>query len=374
MTISADILFPLFGFCIAKAALPNLASHTSLLSDFTDDRDSFGERGYCLTTLLCGLDLLQHMSSTAEGTPSPVPPSLSSTGPNDRPLLSQQSEESAKEQPEPSPTPRDLFQGRVSGKAMAQWIKEILRMAGYGRSEQGWVYLGADLDIKVFSRNTPVASIQCTKGVGIINCRPARLLWLIATPCNRQHYDVMCREVLLVEKVSDTTDILHLKFRVRNRLHIAKYDFCVLQHQHKLKDGTIVILRRSVNHSKCGPYKQYVRALMFTSGWVLRPSLDGKQTEATYMLHIDLGKKAPAWLSQLFASKQPLLVSTVRAFVEGASPTSPSRSVRSPLSSRSSPRSIRSSLPRNRSSPRGRKAKSPMTAAVDRLDAFGVFE
>lgn len=167
----------------------------------------------------------------------------------------------------------------------------------------------------------------------------SQVLGIISNISNRQHFDEMCEGGEVFRNLTSEARLIHIRFRARGGGLCQKLrrDFCLLLFCAELADGTCVVMSRSVEHRACPPQSGYTRADLLISGWLLRPSSDGSQTEATcasalqmcvaarshvagvccsYVVHTDLRGSVPSWMSNVIGAKQPLLIAKLRDFVE----------------------------------------------------------
>lgn len=121
--------------------------------------------------------------------------------------------------------------------------------------------------------------------------------------------------------MDEHSNVAHLCFKATRFFRTSYRDFVVLIHWRELADGTCLVVGRSVKHALCPPdrTKKFVRGTIMFSGWVLRPLSPAApggpaRSAVTYMVHCDLGGAAPAWMKNLVATQQPLIMRDLAEF------------------------------------------------------------
>lgn len=409
--LNCDDLFPIFTFCVVHSNLKSWRTYLSILSDFIDDSDVLGEKGYCLTTLQCALGLLDRLvddpfEDSAQksckppeqikkeccGTSIPksdidpldaphvnledqmqagtTPPSKQgdkdqrslffkpSSSATDHSLSAELSDIYTLRTPSktkpfsdmyttPSShgrtlqagselpltdlpakpkrssfdvTPvmcRRLFGADLSSDMIDAWVEQLTQAADLDPSvDYPWQYLYSHDGVKVYRRNSLSNGHQCVKGVGVIRIPPHQLFNNVWNLDNRCSYDDTLEEGRVVSTISPNIEALYLRLKPMRKRHKTQMDYCVMQHHRELPGGILCVVLRSIEHEDCpSPPKYCVRSKMYPSGWILRPSADGQETEITYVIHNHI-LGAPAWLQDAIAVKQALLIGKLRKFVE----------------------------------------------------------
>eukprot|EP01137_Pigoraptor_chileana_P023045 Opistho-2@88726 len=78
-----------------------------------------------------------------------------------------------------------------------------------------------------------------------------------------------------------------------------------------LPDGTVVVAGKSVKHPDMPKSSDFTRAKILSSGTVLRKTADGK-TSVVYAVQLDPCGLVPAFIANIVAEKQPLVISVIR--------------------------------------------------------------
>ncbi len=427
-SVTADDLFPVFCYCLIQSGVQNLASHAHQMSDWIGEKELLGERGYTLVTLRGAIDFLATLDvAAAMAASAPVIPGAavgssgrtangssgatgSGGGESKTPPLKSIAEQTRHKVPGGAVPPLLLDQ-QLSNNSDANWrarvedgVRILLAAAGpsataigagsssgsSGSSSgsggapsaiAGWSHYYTKNDVVVYRRQFPGNNVQMVKGLGLIKTKPKNILNLLVDPRARQSMDELYEGGQYTHTYDPYTRVLHMRFRARRLCQSNLRDFCLLMHWRTLEDGTFVIMGRSIDHPSCPPAKGYVRAQMYPSGWILRPtkrsvsvpvssppsgsatgskSADGggsavsgnaiasavaasmigssdgsagsgptlhaastEYTDAIYIVHVEYKGAVPIWLSNLVSSKQPLMINAVRAAIAKMKLTAP---------------------------------------------------
>lgn len=119
-------------------------------------------------------------------------------------------------------------------------------------------------------------------------------------------FDDMTKEVRVVEKPSDATEIRVVS--CKGVMFTSPRDFVVATTVRKEASGRILVATRSVDHPE-GKRSGYVRAVSYISGYIITPdSIDPNVCELSVIAHMDLGGSLPATVIRYLGLSAPIKI------------------------------------------------------------------
>lgn len=160
---------------------------------------------------------------------------------------------------------------------------------------------GIDVYKKFFGFG-PGSNYACVKTSSVINSSLASVKDLLTDDHRVQEYNELFDKFRFVEVIADHTKIVWTGstpiFPLKPR------DFCTCVHVRQLKDGTIVILNRAVNHPDAPTSSQYVRGAIVLGASIIQPMKGNpNKCRLTMMTQVDPGGFSP-----------PLIVNHISTF------------------------------------------------------------
>jgi START domain/Vacuolar sorting protein 9 (VPS9) domain len=204
--------------------------------------------------------------------------------------------------------PHDNIYSRVAEHA----VMELLDL-----DAMAWEFVKTQEGVDIHRRTMPNSSLQCVRGVAIVPASPLDILRIIREPSNRRHYDSMCHDASIVQRIDDCHTIAYYAFKAVRFCTTSFRDFCVLLHWRQVDPTTFIMLGQSVRHPDCPESKKskFVRGKLLISGWILKAVPDEPdKCRVTYIAHLDLGGYIPSWIQNLIAAKQPMVLDALSKF------------------------------------------------------------
>jgi len=150
---------------------------------------------------------------------------------------------------------------------------------------------------------------MCTTGKVRVTADKAARLLVSAEMVPK--FDDMTKEVRVVEKLSDATEVRVVS--CKSVMFTSARDFVVATTVRREADGRILIATRSVDHP-AGKRAGYTRALSYISGYVVTPDpVDPNACVVSVIAHMDLGGNMPAMVINYLGLSAPIkLVEKIR--------------------------------------------------------------
>lgn len=192
-----------------------------------------------------------------------------------------------------------------TGRALAGRGRAAVEQLESDASPGGWDEVMTKHEIRIFRKR---GSLHKFKGEGVIRMPPEEVQRVLLDVGLSSQWDGMCREAGVVERVDDSTRVVYLRYRARKCLMTSSRDLCVV-HSHALReDGTFVLAGASVEHPKCPPRADTVRAELSCGGWIVRSAAGGQHSHVTYVVQIDARGGVPERLLREVAMRVPLSI------------------------------------------------------------------
>jgi len=163
--------------------------------------------------------------------------------------------------------------------------------------------------------------ICCFKGIGEVDCPTEVLKDIIKNISTAVLWDSMFVEGKVVEVVDSHTEILYLKYARKTCLLTSLVDVVIICHWYRKRDGSFVVMGRSVQHPEFPPQSTCLRAEVYSSGYVISPIKDdANKSTVTYICHLDLNglmdnDAVRAKFINFLQENQPLNVYALQTFV-----------------------------------------------------------
>lgn len=158
---------------------------------------------------------------------------------------------------------------------------------------------------------------MCVRGEGWVRASPEDVFLCCFCIHDRPKWDLMFDEGRMIEELSPTIRLSHLKFK--GRWPTAPRDFVLVSSRVQDPDGTYLMGASSVEDPRAPEVKGFVRGFTRTSGYILRKATlpDGSAgTQMMYIVQMNPGGWVPKKLAEQVAVNQPLCVARIRDLVE----------------------------------------------------------
>ncbi|XP_064482110.1 START domain-containing protein 10-like [Ornithodoros turicata] len=170
---------------------------------------------------------------------------------------------------------------------------------------EGWKVEYSKRQTTVWTRPTEQTAFKMIKLHTTYKDLTAGLLFdVMMDPGYRKKWDVYMLESYDIGCLNPNNDIGY--YAVRSPPPLRNRDF-VLQRSWLETKKEILVLNHSVFHESAPPRRGFVRATSYLTGFVIRPSADGRGCHFTYVTQCDPKGTLPAWfvnkLTQIFAPK-----------------------------------------------------------------------
>lgn len=162
--------------------------------------------------------------------------------------------------------------------------------------QQGWKLIKEENGYKVWRKfmtpGMPGSQYACVMCSGIMNASPAAVYNLLADNARVPEYNSFYLRGKDLELIGDSTKVTWtitppiFPFKPR--------DFVTAIHVRKLKDGTIVVLNRAIQHAAAPATSSYVRGQIILAANIIEPiKNDSKKCKLTMITQMDPGGFAP---------------------------------------------------------------------------------
>jgi len=180
-------------------------------------------------------------------------------------------------------------------------------------STDGWVSVGDRDGVILEKKYTDDGSLPIARGRGVIEgYSPEDLFQVINLPACRKRWDERFEDGAALERYSQSA----FKFysTQKGSWPVSPRDIVGVSASFWNDDRSVLeIIQTTVpDTDKTPPVSGKVRASLDFAGWTFRKN--GSNTEAAYVLHIDLGGSVPNWIVERVLIEAPLCVARVRDF------------------------------------------------------------
>lgn len=175
--------------------------------------------------------------------------------------------------------------------------------------DSNWEFIQKQDDVKLYSKKPEAESLPIMMGVGMVEGTPWELLAFIADEKNKTSWDSLYDSGNEVIRVDEVTRIMNERFKAI--WPTSPRDFCNIVTFRVLKEGSIVVAAKSIEHSLCPPSSKYIRAKVIIGGFIFKP-IDSQVSEVKYIVQTDLQGSLPALVTNKVSKSQPLIVNAIR--------------------------------------------------------------
>ena len=195
-------------------------------------------------------------------------------------------------------------------------------------NDNAWQQTHSDHNVTISQRPPTSLAPAAFKGVGIVDAPLSCIVTLVADTAHKRRYDEIFDAHSAVDVIDTFTHIERHSYWSPARLIVTPRDFCLIGHVARLKDGTVVVAARSIDHAQCLPKRGYVRGHITVGGWIIRPivesvdqsasadAIDGiisaSRCRVTFIAQCDLRGAIPTVFSNQLFRRQPMLVHCIR--------------------------------------------------------------
>lgn len=100
-------------------------------------------------------------------------------------------------------------------------------------------------------------------------------------------WDPLWNSSKLLEQLDNHTMVLHLKYIAEVCMLKRARDFVCISHWHQQKDGSYVLVARSVEYPDCPPTTECVRGQILTLGYLITPHpKNPNHSQVSYISHL----------------------------------------------------------------------------------------
>lgn len=183
----------------------------------------------------------------------------------------------------------------------------LVRYAGSDVLPNGWRNGPSSNGIQVVYGAVDGSSWFTMKTTGKLRVSAEKAARILMAADMVPKYDDMTKEVRLIERLSDATEVR--RAFCRPIMLTAARDFCVATTYIKEPTGRVLIATRSVDHPE-GEQSGYCRAVSHISGYVVTPDpVDPEHAcELAIIAHMDLGGHLPAMVVKYLGLSAPIKI------------------------------------------------------------------
>jgi len=193
---------------------------------------------------------------------------------------------------------------------------KVIEQLEADESQKGWELVMTKHDIKIYRKT---GSLHKFKGEGIIKVPAEDVQRALLNVDLIPQWDSMCREAGVVARIDDNTRVVYLRHEAKKCLLKSGRDFCLV-HSHVLRrDGSFVLIGASIEHPKCPPRSDSVRAELSIGGWTVTPTRDKLHSHVTHVVEVDFRGGIPQSLVDMVATCLPLAIHYLDTFLTARS-------------------------------------------------------
>jgi hypothetical protein len=168
-------------------------------------------------------------------------------------------------------------------------------------TDEGWQEAEKDQYVTIYTKQ--IGGGECVKSVGILeNCTPDQIFQLIKDCELRKKISENLAQVFPIEEGEDH-DIIYQEF-IPNSRFVSNRDMVIARRWKKLNDGTIIIVMKSIEHSKYPAKSNPVRAQVVRQAVSFKPIENGKVI-FTQINQMDLNGYIPSSVANYVLRKMP---------------------------------------------------------------------
>jgi hypothetical protein len=200
-------------------------------------------------------------------------------------------------------------------------VRHTAALLAEAKVQEGWELVVAATpgkDVRITKKNMANSSVCAFKGEGVVNFPVTEVGDFLMDAGNTPSYDVLTTSSTPVLNIAaNTTEIVHMQFEARDCLLKTYRDAVLLVHRSTQGLDTVILGVSVDRPDLCPVNPEVVRSTVHLGGWVLTPINEGRATQATYVVHVDVGGKIPGTIMNVINTRQPLVVHYLNKALKG---------------------------------------------------------
>ncbi|XP_062502766.1 uncharacterized protein LOC134179815 [Corticium candelabrum] len=208
---------------------------------------------------------------------------------------------------------------QMCGEIMAEFLmaSTVDLQSSKKQSSGGWMFQGVEKDVLMMKKLMPDSKFDGFMGKGIIELPPAVVWAAVKDSRTRFSYDNMLKTLDIVEVIEPGLQVVYCTHEATNCFVKQARDLCYLHCEREDPSGKFVVAGRSIEHPKCPPKPNLVRAHVIASGWQIEALQQRDRTisSVSYLVQVNLGGMVPVRLLNMIAKRQPLAVAYLREYL-----------------------------------------------------------
>ena len=197
---------------------------------------------------------------------------------------------------------------------IVQSVEELSVLAG-NSGNKNWSTPVYEKGVCIMVGKKEGSEINLVKGYGKINASPEKIRDALVDLAIYPKVDKLFQTGRILEQINERTDVRHCVFEGTKCLIKQKRDFVYLTHWKKRKDGSIIIIGKSVPRDDVPSPEKSVRGEILTSGWIIKPDTKHSSSFCAYITQTDL-KGLPSIVINQVNKEQPLIIRNLEKYFE----------------------------------------------------------
>eukprot|EP01136_Pigoraptor_vietnamica_P001222 Opistho-1_new@2081 len=192
------------------------------------------------------------------------------------------------------------------GAFKAKIIEELVAVS---KETEGWDFLLEKEGVRISRKKTDESKIHIVKGEGDIDAPVDVVLNYVWGLDERKAWDELYMDGRVVEEYDASASTVYQQYKTPGPA--SNRDFVFFRVREKLADGSVIVAGKSVKHQDVPKSSDFTRAKILSSGSVMTPLPNG-HTHVVYTVQLDPCGLVPAFIANIVAEKQPLVISVIR--------------------------------------------------------------
>lgn len=197
---------------------------------------------------------------------------------------------------------------------LLQTVFLALKQLEEDAAEGGWEDVTTNHDIKITRK--PGSALIKVKGESVLDAQPAEIRRVLCDVPLTTKWDPMCKKASVIAEIDENTHVANRHYQARRCFLPVSRDLCVCTTCHAKSDGSFLVASASVEHPRCPPRQDMVRARLMPSGWIVRPVQGGRKSSVTYVVSIDLCGGVPPQVVDYAVKRMPLVIEALGKWIE----------------------------------------------------------
>jgi START domain len=178
----------------------------------------------------------------------------------------------------------------------------LLAVCSAGIRAQNWQLKKEEDGIRIYTAATPNSNVRSVKVECTLHAPLSQIIACLLDVDAQKNWVYNCKNSRLVEQIKDNEFVFYsqvdLPWPATNRDYISHITIAQ-------PSSSLVTIDANAEPNKEPQKKGFVRVVSSRAHWDLVPM--GDQTKVVYTLHFDPAGSVPAWLTNMFITKGPLL-------------------------------------------------------------------